>query len=266
MISVIEVYNAVRDMANQDQKGFITPVMFNSFAAAAQRNVFSKIADKAVAAKAARIRGIDLEESDSVLIKYKNFMSNYEKTVNLNQGGYDSSGGTVFSSGDAVETQPFVKPLDCYTIISIFDGDGDSGYKNFEMVYNSRDMARILRSNLSAPTAEFPVALISNNIEIFPDADSVSDVIKLHYYRVPSSRTIVTGQLRAGSVDPNRSPSVSVFNTGVSSGGAMNPSESRNFDLPEDMFPDLMEEIMSMIGINLRDPLLIKVAPKVVKK
>ena len=266
MISVIEVYNAVRDMANQDQKGFITPVMFNSFAAAAQRNVFSKIADKAVAAKAARIRGVDLEESDSILVKYKNFMSNYEKTVKLQQGSTAVSSQPVFSSGDAVETQPFAKPLDCYSIISVFDGDADSGYKNFEMVYNSRDMARILRSNLSAPTSEFPVALISNNIEIFPDDDSISDDIRLHYYRVPSSRTVVSGILPAGAVDPNRSPSVSVFNTSVSNEGVMNPSESRNFDLPEDMFPELMEEIMNMIGINLRDPLLIKVAPKVVGK
>jgi hypothetical protein len=31
------------------------------------------------------------------------------------------------------------------------------------------------------------------------------------------------------------------------------------------MFPELMEEIVGMIGINLRDPFMVKVAPKVVK-
>ena len=32
------------------------------------------------------------------------------------------------------------------------------------------------------------------------------------------------------------------------------------------MFPDLMEEIAGMIGVNLRDAFLVKAAPKVVKK
>ena len=39
MISVIEVFNAVRDLANKDQKGFVAPSVFNSFAEVAQQNV-----------------------------------------------------------------------------------------------------------------------------------------------------------------------------------------------------------------------------------
>jgi hypothetical protein len=265
MISVVEVFNAVRDMANQDQKGFVTPVVFNSFAAAAQRNVFSKISDKIVAAKAARARGIDPSDTDSVLIKYKNFMSNYEKTVNISQGSLvNPVDSTVFAEGDSVETQPFAKPKDCYSIISIFDGDSDLGYKNFELVYNTRDMARILRSNLSAPTQEFPVALISNNVEIFPDAASVSDTIKMTYYRIPSSRTILDSTLPANSVDFLSSPRISMSES-TAFGSVPDLSSSRNFDLPPDMFPELMEEIVGMIGINLRDPFMVKVAPKVVK-
>lgn len=263
MISVVEVYNAVRDMANQDQKGFITPQVFNSFAAAAQRNVFAKIADKMIAAKNARMRGIDTSESDSVLVKYKNFMSNYEKSLNISQGS-NISEESVFAEGDAVETEPIRKPSDCYSIIAVIDGDADTGFKNFELVYNTRDMARILRSNLSAPTAEFPVALISGNIEIFPDAATVSDTIKLVYYREPSSRTVSSGVLPGGSVDPGSSPQIAV--SGISGNVlTIDFKSSRNFDLPSDMFPELMEEIVSMVGINLRDPFLVKVATKAVK-
>ena len=138
-----------------------------------------------------------------------------------------------------------------------------SGYKNFELVYNTRDMARILRSNLSAPTAEFPVALISNNIEVFPDSDQVSETIKLTYYRMPTSRTIIgVGSLAAGSVDPVASPVIAT----VANSDTIDIRNSRNFDLPLDMFPDLMEEIAGMIGVNLRDAFLVKAAPKVVKK
>lgn len=263
MISVVEVYNAIKDMANQDQKGFVTPQIFNSFAAAAQNTVFAKIADKMVGAKNLRLRGGDLAESDSILVKYKNFMSNYEKTVDLSQEGDGASDTTVFTPGDEVNTSAIRKPNDVYSIISIFDGDPDTGYKNFELVYNTRDMARILRSNLSAPTAEFPVALISNNIEIFPDDDAVSETIKMTYYRVPTSRTIIpVGTLPAGAIDSVASPVIAT----VANSDSIDIRNSRNFDLPLDMFPDLMEEIAGMIGINLRDAFLVKAAPKVVKK
>ena len=33
MVSVVQVYNAVKNIANKEQKGFITPAIFNSFAA-----------------------------------------------------------------------------------------------------------------------------------------------------------------------------------------------------------------------------------------
>ena len=150
-------------------------------------------------------------------------------------------------------------------MISVFDVDDLGSVKNFELVYNSRDMARILRSNLSAPTAEFPVALISNNIELFPDMDEVSDSIRLTYYRTPSSRTILKGTLAANSVDVFSSPNISILSNQVQTAG-VDLRNSRNFDLPLDMFPELMEEIVSMIGINLRDPFMAKVAPKAVKK
>ena len=43
MISVIEVYNTVRDLCNKDQKGFVTPRVFNTFAEIAQQNVFNEM-------------------------------------------------------------------------------------------------------------------------------------------------------------------------------------------------------------------------------
>ena len=51
MISISEVYDAVRDLANKDQKGFVTPAVFNTFAAVAQQNVYNKIFDEITKAK-----------------------------------------------------------------------------------------------------------------------------------------------------------------------------------------------------------------------
>ena len=66
MISVIEVYNAVRDLANKDQKGFVTPNVFNTFAEVAQQNVFSKILEDLVQAKALRMGQRDPGAGESV--------------------------------------------------------------------------------------------------------------------------------------------------------------------------------------------------------
>lgn len=260
------MYNAVRDMANKDQKGFITPQVFNSFAAVAQRNVFGKIADKFVQANNFRLRGIDGVGKDSMVMRYKNFMSNYETTVSLTQGSnVDPVAGQNFSDGTVVDTAGFAKPTDCYHVISVYDGDGDLEYRNFELVYDVKDITRILRSNLSAPTEEFPVALISQVIEIFPNtANEEADTVSLHYYREPASRLVVaSGNVPAGSVDKNSSPKVAINDTLV---GSANLQNCRNFDLPGDFIPELMEEITGMVGVSLRDGFMLSQGVKTVKK
>ena len=259
MISVVEVYNAVRDMANKDQKGFITPDVFNSFAAVAQKTVFSKIADKFVQANNFRLRGIDGDGKDSMVMRYKNFMSNYEKTATL-LAGQDNERN--FGTGTSVDGASIAKPIDCYHVISIYDGDGDNGFRQFELVHDVRQMPRILGSNLSGPTQEFPVALISQVIEVFPDTtDSSLDSVFIHYYREPSSRFVASaGSNNIGDVDQNSSPRISV------GFGLPNLEASRNFDLPLDFMPDLMEEITAMVGVTLRDGFLLSQGVKTVKK
>ena len=43
MIDIIRVYDIVRDIANKDQKGFVTANVFNSFAQVAQLNVYNEM-------------------------------------------------------------------------------------------------------------------------------------------------------------------------------------------------------------------------------
>ena len=44
--SVVTVYEAVRDLANKDQQGFVTDNEFNSFARLAQLNIFNGLFDE----------------------------------------------------------------------------------------------------------------------------------------------------------------------------------------------------------------------------
>ena len=48
MVSVQSVYETVKNLANKDQKGFVTPEIFNSFAKAAQLKIFHEIFQEAI--------------------------------------------------------------------------------------------------------------------------------------------------------------------------------------------------------------------------
>ena len=51
MISVQSVYETVKNLANKDQKGFVTPEMFNSFAKSAQLKIFHEIFQETLKAR-----------------------------------------------------------------------------------------------------------------------------------------------------------------------------------------------------------------------
>ena len=97
MISVIEVYNAVRDLANKDQKGFVTPNVFNTFADVAQQNVFSKILENLVQAKALRMGQRD--PGAGSLYTNEDDLSEYIKESELNDSNQASLTGdsNIFS-------------------------------------------------------------------------------------------------------------------------------------------------------------------------
>jgi hypothetical protein len=239
MISVIEVYNAVRDLANKDQKGFVSPEMFNSLLPAVQSKIFGKIYDAALQGKALRRSGADLGGEDSLYLKAKNFISEYISSGILQQVNipsiYDDSG-------------VYKKPENLNRIISVFNDDS----VNVDLIYNSEKISRILNSNLSAPTDDFPVGLVSSEIEIFPRPGS--DVY-INYYRNPTSRYETAGaRFAAGEIDYRRQPSYSAQTSG--SLVIPNPFDCRAFDLPAEFRDEVVKEICMMIGVSLRDNVL----------
>ena len=64
MVSVLQVYTALKDLANKEQKGFITPQVFNSFAALAQMNIYNEMFSELVDAKRLADRTLILVETN----------------------------------------------------------------------------------------------------------------------------------------------------------------------------------------------------------
>jgi hypothetical protein len=232
MASVKTVYETLRDLVNKDQKGFVTPAMFNKFAYAAQLNVYNRLFDRFKDAHRNSRASFDPGRDKSLFKKINEDLSYFSKTeVITKEGGV------------------FAKPEDISRIISATTfGDiilDQSTRTPIEMCYDEDKIDRILRSNISAPTNDFPIAMVSKDIEVFPQS---IQKIRLKYYKIPGSLDAVTGDV---------SSSAPVYGTDLNlPGDTFDPTNSFDFELPEHYSAMLVIEVAEMIGVNLRDQIV----------
>jgi len=243
MVSVLQVYTALRDLANKEQKGFITPRVFNSFAALAQLNIYNEMFSELVDAKRISRQNFDPGRDKSLRKQREEDLSFFLRRSSSYNGDLEFSDGIV------------TKPLDFSKLISISVGSSQSvggvvsdrlNLTNCEIVYDPEKLDRIIGSNLSYPTNSFPVALVSNvDIEIFPNSISSVDIT---YYAKPTSFNN-EGEILQDQpyydfrVADYLGQSLETFNS----------QGSRNFMLPPHCLTELVMEMAKLIGIRLRD-------------
>jgi hypothetical protein len=232
MVSVIDVYNTVRDLANKEQKGFITPEVFNTLASVAQLNIYNELFKEVLNGERLRRQNIDHGRDLSYLKQVKEDLATYMIEIELDERFVDEIADEEFVA--------FRKPNDLGKVIALRTTDNNS----IEIEYDSEKVARFLRSLLSRPTTAHPVAILGNDIRVYPE--SVCPVL-LRYYRTPSARTF------DGDLDGNSLPTYSV--TEINDDFlVVNPIESRDFDLPAHYKSEVVNEILKMVGVRLRDP------------
>jgi hypothetical protein len=226
MASVLNVYNALKNLSNKEQKGFITPNVFNSFAPIAQMNVYNELLRDFTSAKQQNRSSLDPGRHRSPRKMTAEDLSIYVRDQSLSV-----INGNIYS-----------KPEDLGRIISMrVDGESRGGGSDrvmCEMVYDVEKMNAILGSNLSTPTDQFPVALVSQDIEVFPD--TVSGVY-LTYYALPTS--YIYGTKNISPLDPQIQFLRDVPDLSVST----------DFMIPDDYEPELIAEMARLLGVRLRD-------------
>lgn len=244
MVSVLEVYNAVRDLANKDQKGFVSPRVFNSFAVIAQNSVYNRIMEQLGPAHTLRNRGNDAARGDSTLNGVKDEISRYLKERRLLSDSLDNTDVSYNADNNR-----FSMPSDLKKVISLRVDNDDR--TPVALIYDAEKMGHLLGSHLSSPSEEYPVALMADSVELFPS--DINSVI-MTYYRMPRSLG-ADGKISTGA------PKISVTGTVDADGFFIYDGiNSRNFDLPENYREELVNEIATMIGIRLRDPSLLQKA------
>tara|TARA_R110000822_G_scaffold148853_5_gene287860 strand:- start:24 stop:770 length:747 start_codon:yes stop_codon:yes gene_type:complete len=235
MASIQQVYNTLRDLTNKEQKGFITPKVFNSLAFVAQMNVYNEFFTELVDAKKLSRQGFELGRDKSLRKQKLEDLSYFVKKT------------TIDSSGNV-----FAKPHDLSKIISISIYDAiESGAvtsatvrSTCEILYDIEKANYILGSNLSTPTRDFPVALVAEKVEVFPAS---VNRIELTYYKNPTSWK--WGTMEVGPQAPNYS--VTTLSNGID---VPNPVFMRDFMLPDHCVPELVSELAKLLGVRLRDP------------
>jgi hypothetical protein len=218
MISVQSVYETVKNLANKDQKGFVTPEMFNSFAKSAQLKIFHEIFQEVIDGQKLRRSQVDAARNLSLVERNKTDLSAFMQEVSPQK-----------------QSGVFVKPDDLYSVVSITTKG--LGRKPAHIVYDNDKIEHILNSTLSAPTSAFPVALVSSGIEVFPTSIGK---ISLKYYRTPATPMYQVYLVNAGG------GTVELFNEGA----------SMDFELPKKYEPELVDEIATMIGVNIKEPII----------
>ena len=220
MISVQSVYETVKNLANKDQKGFVTPEMFNSFAKSAQLKIYHEIFQEVIEGKKLRRSQVDAARNLSLVERTKTDLGVFLERVSP-------------SKVDGI----FERPDDLYSVVSVTTRG--LSRKPVQIIYDEDKIQHILSSTLSAPSTSFPVGLVSNGIEIFPSSIGRID---LRYYRTPR-----TPSYQVSLTSPvGTSDIIEVFNS----------FSSVDFELPSKYEPELIDEIATMVGVNIKEPVI----------
>jgi len=219
--SIQTVYETLQDLANKDQQGFVSPLEFNRFAQVAQLNIFNGLFDELKDVKKLSRSGFDPSRDKSRFKRIQEDLAAFSTKATL------SKVSGVFNVSNA--TSPMARIISMATSGSILLDQ--STKKPIEICYDEEKIERILISNLSSPTEDFPIALVSEDIQVFPTS---INKIEVRYYKYPEGRTS-TGV---------RTATMPTYTEG---------GTSIDFELPEHYVSDLVYEIGKMIGVNLRD-------------
>lgn len=220
-ISVDTVYQRVLAVLNKEQRGYLTPQEFNLFANQAQRDIFEQYFYDIN--QFGRLHGNDTEYSDML-----NILN--EKISIFEAEGTVTSGTTL--------------PSDLYRLGTIKVSYTDpitsaSKIAEAERI-NKNEYLYITQSPLATPTVSRPVYIRDENGVRVYGATQLTTGVTCNYIKVPTdvewNYTVVLGVPQ------------------------YNASTSTNFQLHESEEPELVEKILELSGLLLKDPGVYQIA------
>tara|TARA_R110000782_G_scaffold84856_1_gene165299 strand:+ start:2115 stop:2885 length:771 start_codon:yes stop_codon:yes gene_type:complete len=247
-INVNTVYTTVLSILNKEQRGYLTPYEFNQAATQAQLDIFEnyfKDLDKQL-----RIPQTDFDYSNPIT-NMDDVMSNFKCFGSLTGGTSGEFGlpttDTLTGKTIVYNDQPSSTQFAFYRLGTV---TSESGTKPIQIERLQRDpFYNIDRSDLTAPSANFPVYLFEN-LEIKVKPNTITSDVKTTFIRKPRD---VVWAYSVGSLGQYiYAPTVVA--------GITPTTGSVDFEISSNNQTEVILEILKYAGIVIRDPQIIQAA------
>ena len=216
-----DVRNTVLSIISKENRGFITPLEFNLFAKQAQLEIFGQ------------------------------YIFNYSNAINKQNARMHGEGYTDIPKNiaEVIDSFSVFNSLTYSVVTNKFNLPNDYFFLD-KVVYNNstevekvshRKILNLISSNLTAPTAAYPVyTMDENGILVYPT--SITANITSQYLRYPKDPQWT---YTSPSGDPLFDPSSSTY---------------QDFELPLDDFANLVIKILEYAGISIREQEVVSAA------
>lgn len=226
-----QVYTTVLSILNKDNRGYVSPMEFNTYAELAQMTIFEELFHKyakSLSKQNARMYHSEFSDIPKHLREvFDVFTSEAELTLDTaTRERYYTIND--FYKGIKIELLPSSGNLD-YT-----------GRTEVEEV-SKLEINRVLNNNLVSPTSEYPVYIVLNNkYKIFPYDPAVKVIgTYIRKPKVPKWTYISVGN------SPLFNPSATDY---------------QDFELPFQFFSDLVIKILGYCGIEIREADVVQIS------
>jgi len=226
--NINRVYTALQVLLNKQQLGFVSPSQFNTLARVAQDIIFDSKIDDLNGQVRNKIRQLETVTGDLQNRAEEDISSLFE----YNETQTASSGTNIFAYPSNVS---YIKSI-------TYKGNIVDRITPSKATY-------YVNNNWTPPTDSYSIAIMgSNQIEII--GEDLTEGIKMSYYRRPR-----------GSVSGVASANYPTWAyTTVGENQVYSSANSYDFELPSHMEHELVMEIASLMGVNLRDAEVVQYA------
>ena len=246
-IDINEMYKFVQFVANKEQSGFIKPSEFNIAAERAQMQLFmQRYGNPKEYSPGYPVPRVAFAQSQKVQDDFNPFLM----TDNFTGGKID------------------LESLECGYIHLVFLVTSDS--VPIKLV-DASEYFKLETSSLLKPTAQHPIAYFGSDKTIFVSGADAGGIAYLRHPNVPRWEYFKNSQGQAISSLNGDVVSYPVFDDTATTSNPTtgqykctnthNPYEkSVNFEFPYDCFNEIASMILSYVGVNLREPMLMQYA------
>ncbi len=216
------IRNTVLSVLNKNNYGYLSPSDFNLFAKQAQLDIFEDIFYE-------YNYQVNKENARQSGTGYANISKSLEEVIEYfvreDILSYSGSGNTYELPSETNTGYNYYFINDIY-----YDN------KSVEKVSASK-IKRLLGSNLTAPSLQFPAYIIQGeNLKIYPSTIVLPNALSSSYIRYPKEPNWTYTTLSQGTP---------LFNPGA--------SDFQDFELPADYEPDLVNKILQYAGVSIRE-------------